>query len=205
MPSAYSVGLTGGVGSGKSTIAAALSEHGAAIVDADAIAHQLTAAGGAAIEAVRQLFGAAAIAQDGSLDRARMRAVVFSDPTARARLESLLHPMVRTTMRKHAGQLLAAGAPYIVYVVPLLIETGNWHGYVDRVLVIDCAEDTQVARVCARGLDAKTVRSIMDAQATRQQRLAAADDVLVNEAPLDQIRCKAERLHREYLRASSDR
>ena len=202
---AFSVGLTGGVGSGKSTIAAMLSALGAGIVDADAIAHQLTAPGGAAIDAVRKQFGAVAIAPDGALDRAHMRSVVFSDSTARAQLESLLHPMVRSAMGERASLLVVNGCPYVVYVVPLLIETRKGHDYVDRILVIDCTETTQMERVCARGLDAGTARKIMGAQATRQQRLAAADDVLLNEAAFDQIELKAERLHREYLAAASSR
>jgi len=149
MSTAFSVGLTGGVGSGKSTIATMLSARGAAIIDADAIAHQLTNTGGAAIEALRESFGTEAIAADGSLDRARMRAHVFSDLAARTRLESLLHPMIRTAMRERGAELIAGGCPYAVFVVPLLVETGSWRGSVDRVLLIDCSEATQIARVCA--------------------------------------------------------
>ncbi|MGZ9075798.1 MAG: dephospho-CoA kinase [Burkholderiaceae bacterium] len=203
MLSAFAVGLTGGVGSGKSTIATMLSEHGAAIVDADTIAHQLTSKGGAAIGALRESFGAEAIAADGSLDRSGMRARVFSDPAARSQLESLLHPMIRNAMRECAVELLERGSPYVVFVVPLLVETGGWHSSVDRVLLIDCSEATQLARVCARaGLDETMARKIVATQATRQQRLAAADDVLINEAPLDQIAARVERLHRAYLRSA---
>ena len=201
MPSAFSVGLTGGVGSGKSTIAAMLTACGAAIIDADAIAHRLTDTGGAAIEAVRESFGTEAIAADGSLDRARMRARVFSDSAALRRLESLLHPMIRAVMRERGAELIAGGSPYVVYVVPLLVETGNWRGNVDRVLLIDCSEATQMARVCARsGLDEKMARKIIASQATRQQRLSVADDVLLNEAPLDQIERNVQHLHSAYLR-----
>lgn len=201
MSSAFSVGLTGGVGSGKSTIGTMLSDRGAALVDADLIGHQLTSPGGAAIEALRERFGAEAITADGSLDRAHMRALVFSDTALRTQLESLLHPMIRAKMRERAAKLTVEGAPYVVFVVPLLVETGNWGGYIDRVLLIDCSEATQLARVCARtGIDEITARKIIDAQATRSQRLAVADDVLLNEAPLDQIGHKVERLHRTYLR-----
>ena len=204
MFSAFSVGLTGGVGSGKSTIATMLSEHGAAIVDADTIAHQLTSAGGAAIGALRESFGAEVIAVDGSLDRPGMRARVFSDLAARTQLESLLHPMIRNAMRECAAELLERGSQYVVFVVPLLVETGGWHGSVDRVLLIDCSEATQIARVCARaGIDETMARKIVATQATRQQRLAAADDVLINEAPLDQVADRVERLHRVYLRSAA--
>ncbi len=204
MISAFSVGLTGGVGSGKSTIATMLSEHGAAIGDADTIARQLTSTGGAAIDALRESFGAKAIAADGSLDRAGMRARVFSDPAARTQLESLLHPMIRNAMRENAAALIERGSPYVVFVVPLLVETGGWRGNVDRVLVVDCSESTQIARVCARaGIDEIMARKIVATQATRQQRLAAADDVLINEAPLDQIADRVEHLHRVYLRSAA--
>jgi len=204
MFSAFSVGLTGGVGSGKSSIAMMLSSHGAGIVDADTIAHQLTSRGGAAIGALRDSYGTEAIAVDGSLDRPRMRARVFSDPAARARLESLLHPMIRNTMRERAAELLERGSQYVVFVVPLLVETGSWHGSVDRVLLIDCSEATQIARVCARaGIDETMARKIIATQATRQQRLSAADDVLINEAPLDQLADRVERLHRVYLRSAA--
>jgi dephospho-CoA kinase len=204
MSSAFSVGLTGGVGSGKSTIGTMLSDRGAALVDADLIAHQLTSAGGAAVEALRDAFGAEAIASDGSLDRAYMRARVFSDAALRAQLESLLHPMIRAAMRERAAKLAAEGAPYVVFVVPLLVETGNWGSYVDRVLLIDCSEATQLTRLRARaGIDEMTARKIIAVQATRQERLAVADDVLLNEAPLDQIGHKVERLHRTYLRSAA--
>jgi dephospho-CoA kinase len=204
MFTAFSVGLTGGVGSGKSTIAMMLSARGAAIIDADAIAHQLTNTGGAAIEALREAFGTAAIAADGSLDRARMRAHVFSDSAARTRLESLLHPMIRIAMRERGAELIAGGCPYAVFVVPLLVETGSWRGNVDRVLLIDCSQATQIARVRARsGVDEKLAQRIITAQATRPQRLAAADDVLINEAPLEEIQRKVGHLHRAYLRSAT--
>lgn len=204
MSSAFSVGLTGGVGSGKSTIGAMLSDRGAALVDADLIAHQLTSAGGAAIEALREAFGSEAIAANGSLDRVRMRARVFSDAALRTQLESLLHPMIRGAMCESAAKLIAEGAPYVVLVVPLLVETGTRGGYTDRVLLIDCSEATQLARVSARpGIDETTARKIIAAQATRLQRLVMADDVLLNEAPLEQIDLRVERLHQTYLRSAA--
>ncbi len=197
----FSVGLTGGVGSGKSTVASMLSTRGAGVVDADAISHELTQAGGAAIEPLRESFGQHAIARGGSLDRAKMRAVAFSDPAARIRLEALLHPLIRNAMRERAGTLAADGCPYILFVVPLLVESGTWSTSVDRVLLIDCSEATQINRVCARpGMNESAARRIMQAQASRQQRLTVADDVLMNEAPLAEIESKIEQLHQQYLR-----
>ena len=200
MRTGFSVGLTGGVGSGKSTIAGMLLRHGAATVDADAIAHELTQAGGAAIEAIRQAFGAGSITGDGALDRAWMRNRVFADPTARRTLEGLLHPLIRATSNNRAAEHFAAGSPYVVFVIPLLVESGDARGRFDRVLVVDCSETTQIARVCARpGIDNSVARGIIAAQATRADRLAAADDVLFNEAPLPEIAERVERLHRRYL------
>ncbi len=202
--SAFGVGLTGGAGSGKSTIAAMLAEQGAAVVDADAIAHQLTAVGGAAISALRSVFGAEAIGADGALDRARMRDRVFSDSAARAQLESLLHPMIRVAMRERAAELSRDGASYVVFVVPLLVENARAPDYADRILLIDCSESTQLARVCARaGIDRQTARNIIAAQATRAQRLAAADDVLVNEASLAEVAPRVRQLHRAYVRSAA--
>lgn len=198
---AFGVGLTGGVGSGKSTIAAMFSGHGAGVVDADAISHELTQAHGAAIEPLRATFGERAIAPDGSLDRAHMRDRAFSDPTVRTQLEALLHPMIRAAMRERAAVLAAGGCPYVIFVVPLLVETGNWRSSVDRMLLVDCSEATQIDRARARpGMNESTARKIMQAQASRRQRLVVADDVLMNEAPLAEIKGRVERLHQEYLR-----
>ena len=196
----FSVGLTGGVGSGKSTVGSMLGRRGAAIVDADAIAHELTQAGGAAIDALRAAFGEAAIAADGSLDRWWMRARAFADPRARARLEAILHPLIRAASNRRAEELTAAGSPYVVFVIPLLVESGDARGRFDRILVVDCSEATQVARVSLRpGIDANVARAILAAQATRARRLEAADDVLFNEAPLDEIEARVDRLHRRYV------
>lgn len=196
----FSVGLTGGVGSGKSTIGRMLSRHGAGIVDADAIAHELTQRGGSAIDALRTAFGEAAIGADGSLDRSWMRARAFADSGARERLEAILHPLVRAMSNHRAEQLCAAGSPYVVFVIPLLVESGDARGRFDRTLVVDCSEATQLARVCMRpGIDRSVARAIVAAQATRTQRLEAADDVLFNEAPLDEIEVRVEKLHQRYL------
>jgi dephospho-CoA kinase len=196
----FRIGLTGGIGSGKSTVAAVLQRHGAAIVDADVIARELTAAGGNAIDALRREFGPAAIDQDGALNRAWMRAQAFGDPAVRRRLEAIVHPHVRAET-EHRAAALASSAPYVVLVIPLLIESGDWQSRVHRVLVIDCSEPVQLARVLQRpGIDAGTARAMMDAQSSRAARLAAADDVLFNEAPLDLVEQRAAQLHDLYVR-----
>lgn len=196
----FSVGLTGGVGSGKSTIAGMLLRHGAAVVDADAIAHELTQPGGSAIESIRTNFGVDAIAADGSLDRAWMRARAFADDDVRRALERLLHPLIRDVSQRRAGERAAAGAPYVVFVIPLLVESGAARGRFDRILLVDCSEATQLARVLARpGIDEATARAIVAAQASRTERLTAADDVLFNEAPLEHAAACVERLHERYV------
>ncbi len=174
----FKVGLTGGIGSGKSKVADMLGSWGAAIVDTDVIAHDLTAPGGAAIEPIRQAFGPDVIAENGALDRPYVRDLVFRSSEARRRLESILHPMIRAETEARAR--VAQGC-YVVFVVPLLVESGKWHGELDRVCVVDCDPDTQVARVQARsGLTREVIERIMSAQATREARLALADDVIIN-------------------------
>ncbi len=193
----FVVGLTGGIGSGKSTVADLFVAHGAGLVDTDAIAHALTAPGGAAIEPLRASFGDDFIAADGALDRARMRAHVFADPSARSRLEALLHPLIRAESRRRVE---AIGAPYVVLAVPLLVEAGNWRERCDRVLVVDCPVEQQRARAMARsGLTAEEADRIIAAQATRAQRLAAADDVIDNSGPAQALPARVEALHRRYL------
>ncbi len=196
--SPFSIGLTGGIGSGKSLVADLLAVRGAAIIDTDVIAHQLTAAGGAAIPPIREAFGAAVINAEGALDRAAMREKVFADPEARRRLESILHPMIGRETDRAAES--AAAAPYQVFVVPLLAESGRWKERVDRVLVVDCPEALQVERVMRRNqLSEGQVRAIMAAQANRMQRLALADDVIVNDGPLAEVEAATDRLHASYL------
>lgn len=191
------VGLTGGIGSGKSTVAELFAARGAAVVDTDAIAHALTAPGGAAIEAIRAEFGDAVIRADGALDRDAMRERAFGDPAARRRLEAILHPMIRT---ESARGLAAATGPYAMLVVPLLVESGGRAGEVDRVLVVDCPVEVQIERVMRRnGLSRARVESILAAQASRAQRLAAADDVIDNGATPDALDAQVEALHRRYL------
>ncbi len=193
------IGLTGGIGSGKSSVAAVLQSLGAAIVDADVIARELTSLGGAAIDALRREFGPAAIDKDGGLDRTWMRAQAFGDPAARKRLEAIVHPLVRAET-EHRADTLASTAPYVVLVIPLLLESGNLQQRVHRVLVIDCSEPVQLARVLQRtGIDASTARAILAAQSSRAARLAAADDVLFNEAPFDLVERRAAQLHAVYM------
>jgi dephospho-CoA kinase len=193
------IGLTGGIGSGKSTVAETFRGLGAAIIDADAVVKELSEPGGAAIDALRQEFGPDAIGPEGGLDRGWMRARAFEDPGARRRLEAIVHPMVRTEADRRA-RAAAPQAPYIVFVIPLLIESGDWRRRVHRVLVVDCTEQTQFERVMTRpGLDEETTRAIIAAQCSRSERLAAADDVIFNEAPLDVIEACIGQLHTRYL------
>jgi len=176
---AWRIGLTGGIGSGKSTVAGLLAAHGAAIVDSDAIARRLTLPGGAAIAAIRGEFGPDLIDASGALDRDRMRTLAFADPQARRRLEAILHPLIGLETEREAA---ASPARVKVFDVPLLVESGRWRQRVDRVIVVDCSEDTQVQRVVQRaGWPAATVRAIIAQQASRAARLAAADAVIRND------------------------
>ena len=191
------VGLTGGIGSGKSAAADEFARLGAAIVDTDAIAHELTASGGLAIPGIQKLFGEGAIGADGAMDRKKMREHVFADPEAKRKLEALLHPLIR---EESARRIAAARSPYVVHVVPLLIESPDYRRRVDRVLVVDAPEDTQVARVRSRsGLSEDEVRAIMRTQVARAERLAAADDVLDNGGSRDALRTQVAALHEKYL------
>lgn len=173
------LGLTGGVGSGKSTVAAVLQACGAGLFDADAVSRELTAANGGAMPLIAQAFGAGVVAADGSLDRAAMRKLVFEDADQRKRLESIVHPMI--AQRREAFVKACAGRT-VVFDVPLLAESAAWRARVDRIVVVDCLESTQVDRVMARsGLSAIEIQSIMNSQATRAQRRAVADAVIYNE------------------------
>ncbi|ARP96668.1 dephospho-CoA kinase [Bordetella genomosp. 13] len=195
----YSIGLTGGIGSGKSRVADLLGEWGAAVIDTDQIAHALTGPDGAAMPALRAAFGDRAVDARGALDRAWMRDLVFAQPAERERLQALLHPMIDTHTRQAASQ--ARGA-YVVYVVPLLVESGRWRDRVDRICVVDCDPETQVARVQARsGLTPDAIRRIMAAQAARATRLAAADDVIVNDGATtpDMLHARARRMHDRWI------
>ncbi|MFN7570099.1 MAG: dephospho-CoA kinase [Betaproteobacteria bacterium] len=192
----FRVGLTGGIGSGKSAAAELLRAHGADLVDADAIAHTLTAPAGAAIGPIRARFGNEVVDASGALDRARMRALAFGDDGVRHDLEAILHPLIRAQAQR---QVEASTAPYVVLAIPLLVESGNWSERVDRVLVVDVPEDVQVARVTrTRGLTEHEVRAIVARQASRAARLAAADDVLCNDGTPAELASRVARLHASY-------
>jgi dephospho-CoA kinase len=194
----FAVGLTGGIGSGKSTVADLFAARGVTIVDTDLIAHRITAPHGVAMPKIATEFGAAFIAPDGSLDRARMRTLVFSDEGARRRLEAITHPLIRTETER--AKLEATG-PYVMLVVPLLVESGTWKARVQRVLTVDCGVETQVERVMRRnGFSREQVLAIMARQATREARLAAADDVIVNEdTTIEALGMRVDSLHKRYL------
>jgi len=193
----FVVGLTGGIGSGKSAAAAEFERLGASVVDTDAIAHELTQAGAPAIPAIRKLFGPEVMGVSGAMDRKKMRDRVFADPAAKKALEALLHPLIRDESRRRIER---ARGPYVIHVVPLLIESPGCRSRVDRVLVIDAPEELQVERVRLRsGLSEAEVRAIVSAQATRAERLAAADDVIENRGTIDALREQVAALHRKYL------
>ena len=193
----YCVGLTGGIGTGKSVVSGLFEALGATMVDTDEISRALTAPGGAALGALRAQFGAEAVGPDGGLDRERMRRRVFQDARAREQLEAILHPLIRGRTQ---AAIAAARGPYVIVVVPLLFETGVCLESVQRVLVVDCDEAEQVRRVVAsRGLSAEEVRRIMATQLPRAERLRRADDVLHNENGIEALRGHVERLHARYL------
>ena len=176
---ALRIGLTGGIGSGKSTVAARLASHGAALIDTDAIARQLTLPGGAAIATIRSVFGDALIAASGAMDRERMRALAFQDPDAKRRLESILHPMIGL---EAARQAAAAASPVKVFDVPLLVESQRWRSVVDRVLVVDCSPAIQAERVAGRaGWTLTMATTVIVQQASREARRASADAVIFND------------------------
>lgn len=176
------IGLTGGIGSGKSTVAGVLVACGAALVDADAIARQVTAPGGAAIKELARQFGDQIITAEGALDRDRMRQLAFGDPAIKQQLEAIIHPLVTQESIRQADAAVTAGRLCIVFDIPLLVESGRWRQQLDRVLVVDCTEATQLVRVIARsGLTREMARKIIAGQASRAQRLAAADICICNE------------------------
>ncbi len=196
------IGLTGGIGSGKSTVAALFAEHGAGIIDTDAIAHRLTQAGGAAIAAIRAAFGDGYLTEDGALNRAKMRGLIFSDAAAKQRLEQILHPMIFEQAKVQLSQL--QDRPYILAVVPLLPESRNFRQLVQRVLVVDCDEDTQVARVIGRSrMTEAEVRAIITRQTPRADRLRLADEVIRNDAGLDSLAEQVAVLHERYAKTQN--
>ncbi|RFU45744.1 dephospho-CoA kinase [Paraburkholderia sp. DHOC27] len=198
----FAVGLTGGIGSGKSTVADLFAARGVTIVDTDVIAHRITAPQGVAMPKIATEFGAAFVAPDGSLDRARMRSLVFTDEGARRRLEAITHPLIRAETERARQD---ATGPYVMLVVPLLVESGTWKTRVERVLTVDCSVETQIERVMRRnGFTREQVLAIMARQATREARLAAADNVVVNEdVSVEELSTRVEALHQLYLSAAA--
>ena len=177
------LGLTGGIGSGKSTVAGMLKALGAVVIDADAISRSLTAAHGAAIEAIKQQFGEAMISTDGSLNRNRMRDLIFTDSDAKNRLENIIHPLIKLEIQRQEQSAIPLGAKLIVYDIPLLVESANWRPVLDQVLVVDCLEQTQIERVMARNtLKQEDVKKIIANQASRKMRNSAADIVIFNDS-----------------------
>lgn len=194
------VALTGGIGSGKTSVSTRLAALGAAIIDTDSIAHALTAPGGAAMPVIAAAFGAEVVASDGSLDRPAMRRRVFADASARQRLEAILHPLIRAHLETALRQVQA---PYAVVVIPLLFETG-WTAVADRILVVDLPEDQQIQRVMLRnGLSAAEVRRIIATQASRATRRAGADDIIENMGNRDELMRQTDALHQGYLRLAA--
>lgn len=194
----FCVGVTGGIGSGKSRAAALFGELGAGVVDTDDVSHEMTAAGGNAMAEIIAKFGTTVAAADGSLDRAAMRRLVFESPDARKQLETILHPRIREIAR---NRVMASSAPYVLLVVPLLLETGAYRDLIRRVLVVDCDESLQISRAMQRSsLSADAVRAIMAAQLPRPQRLAGADDVIDNNGSITQLRAQVCDLHQQYLK-----
>ena len=199
----FIVGVTGGIGSGKSTVADAFVGLGAGLVDTDVIARELTMANGAAMPALVAEFGPEIVGKDGAMDRSAVRQRVFADPSARERLEAILHPLIRQISTERC---LAATEPYVILAVPLLVESGNYNERCDRIVVVDCPERVQIERVIERnGLSVDEVKAIMAAQATRQQRLFAANDVVVNDGLRTKIYEQVNALHLKYLALAGEK
>jgi dephospho-CoA kinase len=193
----FAVGLTGGIGSGKTTVAGLFASHGAGIVDTDEISHRLTAPAQPAMAEIARRFGPRFVAADGSLDRTQMRNLVFADPAARKDLEAILHPLIR---QESTRQIQGSTAPYVIVVVPLLFETGAYRHEIGRILVVDCEPEIQVSRVMARnGLSRCQALSIIASQASRQERLREADDVIHNDGDLDVLEAQVLPLHIRYV------
>ncbi len=193
----FAIGLTGGIASGKSTAASRFEQLGAAVVDTDIVAHELTASNGAAMPEIAKTFGTDYLDHDGSLNRAKMRALVFAHPAQRKVLEAILHPMIHERTQTLGNSM--AGS-YVVFVVPLLVESAKWRTQVDRIAVVDCEPAVQLARLIQRpGLDATQAAQIMAAQAKRDTRLAAADDIMTNHTDTAALLKQVDALHCHYL------
>ena len=194
------IGLTGGIGSGKTAVSDQLGKLGAGIIDTDVIAHQITATNGFAIEPIRKHFGSDYIDENGALDRAKMRTLVFAKPEEKKALEAITHPLIRQETIKQALQLAKDGVPYLVFVVPLLLESGTWLGLIDQLVVVDCPVETQIHRVMQRNnLPRSEVEKILKTQASREERLAHADFVIENQGTLSQLTDEVNQLNQKIL------
>jgi len=195
------IGLTGGIGSGKTAVSDLLGELGAGIIDTDLISHQITAPGGKAIPLIAKAFGADFIDSQGALIRPKMRTVVFEDPSARKVLEQITHPLIQEETAKQAIELAKSGVPYLVFVVPLLIESGSWIKLIDYLVVVDCPEETQIQRVMHRNnMSRLDVENILKAQTSRTPRLAAANTVIENQGSMDELKLEVLKLHQKLLK-----
>lgn len=197
----FRVGLTGGIASGKSTVARLFEALGVPVIDTDLLAREVVAPGQPALARIAERFGHGVLTADGSLDRAALRTLVFADPRARADLEQITHPAIRELLEERSR---TAGGAYQIHVIPLLVETGAQQKRVDRVLVVDCSEELQIRRLQARdGSTVEQARSILSAQVSRAARLAVADDVILNEEALEPLRDQVSALHTRYLQLAS--
>ncbi len=195
------IGLTGGIGSGKTAVSNLLGELGAGIIDTDLISHQITAPGGKAIPLIAKAFGADFIDAQGALIRYKMRSLVFEDPSARKVLEQITHPLIQEETSKQAFELAKSGVPYLVFVVPLLIESGSWVKLIDYLVVVDCPEETQIERVMHRNnMTRSDVENVLKAQTSRNARLAAANAVIENQGSLDELKSEVLNLHQQLLK-----
>ncbi len=199
------IGLTGGIGSGKTTVSDLLDTLGAGIIDTDLISHEITAAGGSAIAGIQNAFGNEYLTSQGALDRPKMRALVFGDSGARQTLEQITHPLIREETVKQAISLAQSGVTYLVFVVPLLIESGSWLNLIDYLVVVDCPEETQIARVMHRNnMPREAVMGILNAQTSRATRLASADAVIENEGDLEMLKTAVFNLHQKILKIGKE-
>ena len=200
------VGLTGGIGSGKTAVSDQLAQLGAGIVDTDLIAHQITAPNGVAIPCIQKQFGSEFVDSSGALDRVKMRTLVFANPEARKSLEAITHPLIREETIQQTKRLIAKKVPYLVFVVPLLIESGNWASLLDYLVVVDCPEETQIERVMQRSkLPRNEVERILKAQASREERIAKADMVIENQGSLENLKTEVLKLNEKILQIQKDR
>ena len=203
------VGLTGGIGCGKNAVAAHLESMGALIIDTDLIAHQMTGHDGLAMPAIKSQFGEKFVLPDGSLNRGGMRTLVFNDPKAKLALEEIIHPLIHQKSQEMAAEGIKKQPPYVVFMVPLLIESGQWihqtPAKIDYVVVVDCSEEQQISRVQARNqLSKETIEKIIASQATRHERISVADYVIENNGTLGELEVESKRLHQILLRQKSD-